>query len=109
MYLLREISRAHSSGYENSSNYTFKTVEELANYVYNVWYDQFCITYDFPEEWDSDDMGCEFPTKEEFAPDVICKKLVNLNVNQSVELFGGFSQYCYLVPNELIALKTVDP
>ena len=99
MFLLTEISRAHSSGYENSSKKIFDTIEEVANYVHNVWYDGFCSDYEYPAEWDENDMGMPFPTKDEFTVEAIKNKF---NKRRSLVLFGPYSQYHCLILNELL-------
>lgn len=110
MFLLTETSRAHSSGSENTMHRTFSTIDDLANFVYFVWYDDFCESYDFPEEWDAEDMGMEFPSKQEFLPKIICEKISHLKhgYTRPVTLFDAYSKYACLVPNELTVSKTFD-
>ena len=102
MYHLREISRAHSSGYENSYIKSFPTLEEAATYVHDVWYDRFCEEYEFPSEWDEEDMGAPFPSKETFTVEAITNMAKNKG---EVSLFAYYSNFCFLVPNELILTK----
>jgi hypothetical protein len=110
MFLLTETSRAHSSGSENTSHRTFSTVEDLANFVYFVWYEQFCEAYDFPEMWDAEDMGMEFPSIQDFRPKTICEKISQMKHGNTrpVKLFDAYSKYASLVPNELIVSVTTD-
>jgi hypothetical protein len=110
MFLLTEISRALSSGYETTSHRTFSTVEDLANFVSFIWYDQFCKSYDFPEMWDAEDMGMEFPSRKDFSANTICEKLSQMKHGNTcpVKLLDAYSQYASLVPNELIVSVTID-
>lgn len=101
MYLLTETSRAHSSGYENYFKKAFNTLEEATSYIHDIWYDRFCEEFWFPEEWDEDDMGAPFPKKELFAPEVIISKMKG----RRIVLFDYYSQFCCLVPNELVLEK----
>jgi hypothetical protein len=110
MFLLTEISRALSSGYETTSHRTFITVEDLANFVYFVWYEQFCESYNFPDMWDAEDMGMEFPSRKDFAASTICEKISQMKHGNTlpVKLFDAYSQYASLVPNELTVSVTLD-
>jgi len=100
MYIITEISRAHSSGYENSYKKIFDTLEETVEWIQNQWYPGFCIDYDFPDSWDAEDMECSFPSKDEFSLEKIKQRIEKKRNN--IVIFGPFSKYCQLVPNELI-------
>ena len=106
MYLLRETSRNPSDGAETSKNFVFQTIEDLAEFVYSTWYEMFCDDWGFPANWDAEAMGCEFPSKEEFDNEVICKKLIGINVIRPKVLFGPYSKYHKNVPLDLIVYKT---
>jgi len=101
-FIITDISRAHSSGYENSSKKIFETIEQVAEYLQNTWYNDFCEGYGFPEEWDEADMNCPFPSKDEFSLDKIKQKIANTKFKRQIVLFGPRSDFCCLVPNELI-------
>ena len=102
MFLLTETSRAHSRGYENYFKKAFNSLEEAATYIHDVWYDQFCQEFSFPEDWDKEDMGgADFPKKETFAPEVIISKMKG----RRLTLFDYYSDFCFLVPNELVLEK----
>lgn len=107
MYLLRETSRS-PCGSETSKNFVFQTIEDLSEFVYSTWYDMFCDDWGFPANWDSEAMGCKFPSKEEFAPKIIYEtlKLANININRPKQLFGPYSNYHNHVPLDLIVYKT---
>jgi len=98
MFVLKDISRAHSSGSESCGKTTFETLEMAVEYIVTKWYDGFCVDYEYPEMWDAEDMGIPFPTKEEFTKSV--KEKVS-KMKGSVKVFGPYSQYCCLVPNEI--------
>ena len=102
MFLVQTIYRAHSSGDESTDRSSFQTLEEAVSYITNDWYTGFCVDYDYPDAWDSEDMGMAFPTKEEFAKSVNEK---TASMKRSVELFGPRSDYCALVPVELTLHK----
>ena len=108
MYLLRETSRNPSGGAETSKNFVFQTIEDLADFVYSTLYDMFCDDWGFPAYWDAEAMGCEFPSKEEFAPKIISEKLklANINIIRPKQLFGPYSRYHNNVPLDLIVYKT---
>ena len=76
MYHLTCISRTMSSGYETSYKKSFETLEEAAKYMHDVWYDEYCEDYFFPDEWDEEDRGCPFPKKEEFTYESLKNKLI---------------------------------
>jgi len=99
MYVLTDISRAHSSGSESSAQTVFETADAVIDYLKNTWYDEFCTAYDYPDSWDADDMSMPFPTKEEFVQSVT--DLVR-STKRSTVLFGPYSEYCALVPSELV-------
>jgi hypothetical protein len=104
-YLVNSISRALSSGNESSNKQIFDTLEEAATYIHDVWYDEFCKDFDFPQDWDEDDMGAPFPSKDEFTLEAIVKKMNNKYNKRSVTLFDYRSEYASLVPYELILEK----
>jgi hypothetical protein len=102
-YLVTGISRAFSSGNESSYKKIFNTLEEATTYIHDVWYDEFCTDFDFPSEWDEEDMGAPFPKKEEFTFKAIKDKMENSKYNKrSINLFRYYSQHHALIPNELI-------
>jgi hypothetical protein len=101
MFLLTTISRAHSSGSENTDKQIFETIEELAIYVHDIWYDDFCQGFDYPNEWDEEDMGVSFPSKDEFTLESIQKKIMTKK-SRRITLFGYYSNFCCLIPYELI-------
>ena len=106
MYLLTDISRAHSSGSESSSSSSFETLEAAVHYITNDWYDGFCTDYEYPLCWDADDMGMPFPTKEEFTQTVVEKiSQIGKKNRWSLSVFAPYSQFCRLVPNEITLSK----
>ena len=102
-YLVTGISRALSSGNESSYKKVFSTLEEAATYIHDEWYDEFCIDFDYPSDWDEEDMGAPFPKKEEFTFKAIKDKMENSKYNKrSINLFRYYSQHHALIPYELI-------
>jgi len=102
-YLVTEISRALSSGSESSGKKVFSTLEEAATYIHDIWYDEFCEGFYFPDEWDEEDMGVPFPKKEEFTFEAIKNKIDSSKFNKRrIELFSYYSNYHALIPNELV-------
>ena len=100
MFLVTYITRAHSSGYENRNNMAFDTLEEAATYIQTKWYDGFCELNSYPDNWDEEDFGCPMPKREDFSLEAINK--LRSKKYWSRELFGPYSQYCGLVPDELL-------
>ena len=98
MFVLKDISRAHSSGSESCGKTTFETLEMAVEYIITKWYDGFCVDYEYPEMWDADDMGMPFPTQEEFRKSVTEKTAAMM---RSAQLFAPYSNYCALKPIEL--------
>jgi hypothetical protein len=98
MYSICHITRSHSSGFENKTTNTFTTIEEVIDYLQNKWYDTFCEAFNFPDEWDEDDMGAPFPTKNNFTLDAINKKFGKYN---RANIFNYRSQHDDLVPIEI--------
>ena len=102
-YLVTSISRALSSGNESSRKKIFDSLEEATTYIHDEWYDEFCEDFEFPSEWDEEDMGVPFPKKEEFTFKSIKDKMENSKYNKkSIKFFNYYSQYAALVPYELI-------
>jgi len=102
MYHLTCISRTMSSGYETSYKKSFETLEEAAKYMHDVWYDEYCEDYFFPDEWDEEDRGCPFPKKEEFTYESLKNKFNNKYNKRRVVLIDAYSQYAALIPNEVM-------
>ena len=99
MYHLTSTSRTMSSGFESTFKKSFATIEEAATYIHDVWYDEYCQDFEFPEEWDAEDRGRAFPKKEEFTLEAIKTKMVK---KRRLVLIDGYSQYAALVPNEVM-------
>ena len=99
MYHLTSISRTMSSGFESKFVKSFATLEEAVTYIQDVWFDEYCQDFEFPAEWDEEDRGCPFPTKEEFTLEAIKTKM---GKKHRLVLLDGWSQYACLVPNEVV-------
>lgn len=102
MYHLIFTYRQLSSGAAHNSAKSFTTLEETARYLQDEWYDEFCEAFEFPSEWDEEDMGCPFPKKGDFTLEALKSKLNNRN---RVVLFDPYSKYAGLVPHELLLTK----
>ena len=102
-YIITDISRNGCEQY--SSTTIFKSIEDTVTYIRDVWYDQFCTEFDYPDAWDADDMGCSFPTKEEFALEKINEK-IRTHKGGALVIFGPRSDYCAHVPSELLLTMT---
>jgi hypothetical protein len=92
------VTRARSSGYENRHTIAFETIEAASNYICNQWYD----SYFEEEEWIEEHMKEPQPTKDEFSPEAIEKKLGRQN---TVALFDPYNYYHSLVADEIIISK----
>lgn len=99
MYHLTVISRTLSSGFENGYKKSFATLEEAATYLHDEWYDEYCQDWEFPLEWDEEDRGRKFPSKDQFTLETIKAKMLN---KRRLVLIDGYSQYAALVPNEVM-------
>ena len=97
-YIITDISRKGCEEY--SSNNTFKSLEDAVTYIRDVWYDQFCTEFDYPDVWDADDMGCPFPIKDDFRIESITD-LIRTRKGASLVIFGPYSKYNVYVPTEL--------
>jgi hypothetical protein len=93
MYILTFVHRAHSSGNQSISTKSFDTIDSVSKFLQDEWYD------DQFEDWDEDDMGCKQPTKDDFAMKGLETKL---GKRSQVQLFGTYSKFCCLVPEEVI-------
>jgi hypothetical protein len=93
MYILTFVHRAHSSGNQSIWTKSFDTIDSVSKFLQDEWYD------DQFEDWDEDDMSCKQPVREDFA----AKRLeTKLGKRSQVELFGSYSKFCCLVPDEVI-------
>ena len=99
MYHLTSTSRTMSSGFESTYKKSFVTLEEAVTYIRDDWYDEYCSDFDFPAEWDEEDRGCPFPTKDQFTLDIIKAKMQS---KRRFVLLDAWSQYACLVPNEVV-------
>lgn len=102
-FLVQTTYRAHSSGYENNSRKVCETLENAITYITGEWFEGLCVDYEYPAEWDAEDMdGMPFPTKEEFVK-IVEEKTANMK--KSVKIFAPYSEFCALVPIELTIYK----
>jgi hypothetical protein len=99
MYILTFVHRAHSSGNQSISTKSFHTLDSVSKFLQDEWYDD---QFDY---WDEDDMGCSQPTKDDFA---VSQLETKLGRKRQVELYGPYSQYACLVPDEVILTSEVD-
>lgn len=93
MYILTFVHRAHSSGNQSISTKSFDTIDSVSKFLQDEWYD------DQFEDWDEEDMTCKQPVKEDFGAKKIETKL---GKRHQVQLFGPYSKFCCLVPEEVI-------
>ena len=103
MYHLSTTTRTYSSGFENKNIKSFETLEEVAKYIQDEWYDEFCQDFEFPGEWDEEDMGCAFPKKTEMTFDIIKAKMEK---KRSLALLNAYSNYAALVPYEVMLIRS---
>ena len=94
MYTLTFVHRAHSSGNQSISTKSFIDLNSVSKFLQNEWYDE-----EFEEGWDAEDMGCEQPTKDDFAMKELESKL---GKRRQVKLYGPYSQCFALVLDEVI-------
>jgi hypothetical protein len=94
MYVLTFVHRAHSSGYQSIWTNIFNDLNEVSKYLQDTWYEE-----QFEMGWDEEDMGCKQPTQDDFSVTTLEAKL---GKRKQVELYGPYSQFCALVPDEVI-------
>ena len=99
MYHFTLITRTLSSGFESSFKKSFATLEEAATYIQDEWYPSFCEDFEFPGDWDEEDMGRAFLKKDEITLDVIKTKMLN---KRRLVLLDAWSNYAALKPFEVM-------
>jgi hypothetical protein len=99
MYHFTLLTRTLSSGFESSFKKSFATLEEAAIYIHDEWYPSFCQDFEFPGDWDEEDMGRAFLKKDELTLDVIKTKMHN---KRRLVLLDAYSQYAALKPFEVM-------
>ncbi len=55
-YLVKIVERAHSSGSEHWYERTFLSIEGVSKYL-QQYLEDLKKDYDYPDDWDADDMG----------------------------------------------------
>ena len=95
MYTLTFIYRMKSGGFRYTLTRTFNTINEVSKYLQETWYEQQFES----EHWDSDDKGCEQPTRNDFSVTSLETRLGNTT---QVELYGPYSQFLAVVPDQVI-------
>jgi hypothetical protein len=73
---------------------SYNTLERVSTYL-QEWYSQYLEDYG----WDEDEMEGKQPTTYEFSTEALKCKLGNKN---QVEVFGAWSTYACLVPDQVI-------
>lgn len=99
MYILTFVHRAHSSGNQSISTKSFDTLDSVSKFLQDEWYD------DQFDDWDEDDMSCKQPSKDDFT---IKELETKLGKKRQVELYGPYSKFCCLVPDEVILTSEVN-
>lgn len=99
-YLVIVIDRAPSSGSENRCQKVFYSLEGASAWLINQ-HEAFAEDYNYPEEWDEEDMGCAFPGKEIFSIENLKENLEkNKKTYYDKPIWGPYSQYCCHAPTE---------
>lgn len=107
-YLVTTIYRAHSSGSESRYDQVCLTLAG-ASKVLQKFYDDWCTDYNYPEDWDQEDMHVPFPSRDIFSVAALEKAATKLHPGKlwkSVELWGPESDWEAQKPVEIL-LKLV--
>jgi len=92
MFLVTYIYRQASSGAEHSYPRIFQTLEEATEYIRTEWYDEFCESNYYPEEWYEEHLG-PMPSRDDFVKFV--------NERKSSTIFAPYDTHHAIVQNEL--------
>lgn len=104
-FIVTVISRAHSSGCESKGTSAYATLEE-ASAAIQKYIEGICVDYNWPEDWDADDFNGEpFPTRALGTVERL-RELLDKNRGQEVVVWGPESNFCYLVPEEILIQET---
>ena len=109
VYLVTSIFRAHSSGSESRHDQVCHSLEGVSK-VLLKFYDNWCLDYNYPEEWDQEDMHVPFPSRQTFSLAAIQKVSARLHPGKlwkQVELWGPESDFEAQKPVEIL-LKLAD-
>ena len=92
-YLVKIVERAHSSGAEHWYERTFLSLEGASHYL-TEYQEGLKEDYDYPEDWDADDMGCEFPEPDIFSVEKLREHLTKekKNLGYDSPIWGPESQ-----------------
>ena len=95
MFLVTYIYRQASSGAEHSHPRVFQTLEEATEYIRTEWYDSFCESNYYPEEWDEENLGGPMPSRDDFVNFVKNRKA------WAKTIFAPYDNHHAIVQNEL--------
>jgi hypothetical protein len=106
-YLVKIVERAYSSGAEHWYERTFMSLEGVSKYLQEYLKD-IATDFDFPDDWDADDMGCEFPSDDIFTVEKIQGHLINekRNMGYDTPIWGPESQFECQRPREIFVKPT---
>jgi hypothetical protein len=99
MYHFTLLTRTLSSGFESTFKKSFATLEEASTYIHDEWYPSFCEDFEFPRDWDEEDMGRAFLKKDELTLEAIKTKMQN---KRRLVLLDAYSNYAALKPFEVL-------
>lgn len=105
-YVVTAIHRAHSSGSEDKIMKTFATLEDTSAWIQSYLVG-LCADYNWPEEWDSGDMGgAPAPTPEVAAVSRLQVLLAKVKKGREVLVWGPESEYEMQRPEEILLVET---
>lgn len=105
VYIVEFVTRAHSSGYENRTKKTFKTLENASKYMIDM-FQEYAIEDIEDDLFVSEDLKVKAPVptmelaKELFNPDSLKKFIENQEKYDNI-IYGPYSEFCCLVPFEM--------
>ena len=109
VYIVEYITRAHSSGYENRTIRIFRDVINASEYLVKL-FNEYCLDDDPEDLYIDENMEENAPkptielANKIFSPKAIDKFIKN---NRGGTIYGPYSEFCVLVPNEILVYKKI--
>lgn len=104
-FVVRAIHRAHSSGSEDTLTKTFATLDDASVWIHN-YIIGLCMDYNWPEDWDSADMGGAPSPTSDLASVSRLQVLLAKSKGKEVLVWGPESEYECQRPEEILIVET---
>lgn len=105
IYIVEFITRAHSSGYENKTRRLFKNIENASKYMMDI-FQEYGIEEDHEDLFVDEEMAEQAPkptmelAAQLFSPDALNAFLNKCKLDDTI--YGPYSEFCCLVPFEIL-------